>query len=277
MPRFRRSSRRGDRPRRTARRGGRPAPTLAGPSSQSSMPTRRCPPRSSAARAIGVSSKRAAEHRDGPRHRRVAEHREEQVERLDDRRRSPTADRRRRGSRRRRSRTSRACPRGSAPCVVVREHDLQEAGFEDRDARPEPARRGTPSSRTRSSANVLRVHELAVGREAVAAGAAEVHRTGVARSPARIEAHVVEQLDVPVAIVDRLAEADGRVADRCPDAARRPGRNAVAYCSAASSGADDRVRRVRVDDRRARVDARERVRRRAPRRWRARWGCGGGS
>ena len=73
----------------TARRAAATCSTFAGPSSQSSRPTRRWPPRSSAARAIGVSSSdppsTATAHGDVG----VAEHREVEVERLDDRRRTP--------------------------------------------------------------------------------------------------------------------------------------------------------------------------------------------
>ena len=147
-------------------------------------------------------------------------------------------------------------PGGSAPLRDVREHDLQEAGLEDRDARSESAGRAhvhlVDDLRER-----VGVHELARRRQSVGPGAAEVDRTGVERGLAH-EPHVVEQLHVAVPVGDRLAEPDGRVAD---DARmlfdRGPVRGRV--LRGRFLGADDEIGRVRVDDGRARVDARERV------------------
>jgi enoyl-[acyl-carrier protein] reductase II len=80
----------------------------------------------------------------------------------------------------------------------------------------------------------------------------------VFRGSWRPHAHVVEQLDVPVAIGERVAEADGGVADDARMLLHDGpvGGRVLLGCFLRT---DHELRRVRVDDRRARVDARERV------------------
>ena len=79
-----------------------------------------------------------------------------------------------------------------------------------------------------------------------------------------------------VAVFDGLAESDGGIADDSRmllDDGPERGRVLLGRLG----GADHQVGRVRMDDRRPRVDARERVLWRALRRSRARSGSGGGS
>ena len=77
-------------------------------------------------------------------------------------------------------------------------------------------------------------------------------------APWRDQPHVVEQLDVAVALFDRRAEADGRVADDAgmllDDGPERGG-----VLLGRRSASTTRSGAWRVDDRAARVDARERV------------------
>ena len=101
--------------------------------------------------------------------------------------------------------------RGQRARVVVREHDAQEAGFEARDARAEPAL-AAHAHLVRDVGERVRVHVARSVGQSVGAGAAEVDRAGVDEAGAD-HAHVVEQLDVPVAIFDRRADAGRGVAD----------------------------------------------------------------
>ena len=89
-------------------------------------------------------------------------------------------------------------------------------------------------------------------------GAAEVHRAGVDRAGAH-EAHLVEQLHVAVPILDGLAETDRRVTDD-PGMLVDHGAERGRVLLGRFLGADDEIGRVRVHDRRTRIDARERVR-----------------
>ena len=159
-----------------ARRRGRPAPTLAGPSAQSSSPTRRWPPRSSAVGdEVGWSKSdpptTAIAHGIG---------------------RSPSMARYRSRASRDRWRTPQRSARGEVAArgevelherprreragVEVGQHHLEEAGLEDRDARSDPVLR-REVERVADVGERVRVHELHRRGQPVGSGAAEVHRS----------------------------------------------------------------------------------------------------
>ena len=198
---------------------------------------------------------RAAEHRDGPLHRCVAEHREEEVERLDDRRRAPERIAAAEIAAAREIELHERA-RGSAPWRAYASTTCRKPGSKIEMLGPRP-RVGAHLHLVADLRERVGVHELARGREAVGAGAAEVDRAGVARALAH-ETQVVEQLHVAVAVGDRLAEADRRVADD-PGMLLDDGPERGRVLLGRLLGADHEIGRVRVDDRRARVDARERV------------------
>ena len=118
----------------------------------------------------------------------------------------------------------------------------------------------------------VRVHVVARGWAAVAAGATEVHRTGVDECGAD-QPHVGQQLDVAIPVLDRRPDARSGVTDdagmRVDDGlVRRRVRGRRVFRRRGE------IVRVRVNDGCARVDARERVFRVLLGRDRHQWGAG---
>ena len=153
----------------------------------------------------------AADDRDRPRDAGVAEHREVEVEPLGDRRHAPQRAARGEVAAGREVELHERARRERAG-LVVREHDLEEPGLEHRDARAEPVLR-REVERVADVGERVRVHVLDRRRQAVAAGAAEVHRARVDERRAD-QALGREHADVRVAVGDRRADAGRRVEDR---------------------------------------------------------------